>query len=104
MFKEPSNSPFSSGSSLSFAEPFEITLADGSLKPIKAIYDDPFTQQQIGEHVADATEPELYVFGKDMAGLRRGLLCKRVETGELFKLKESQPDGTGNFIFQLSNE
>ena len=83
-----------------FAVP--VTLhAGGTDRVIKAIYDDPYLNAQIGEYEADTSRPRLTCKESDVAGVVRGDTVI-VEGTTYDVLSSPQGDGTGMAMLDLA--
>lgn len=85
-----------------FATPAVFTLADGTVRPaVNVIFDDPRLDAELGEYVAETTDP--FVTGKesDLRGIRRGDMVT-VNGREFDVLSSPRPDGTGMALVRLA--
>lgn len=55
-----------------FACPVTLTLANGAVRVIQGIFDDPYLNTELGEYEADTSRPRLTVKEADVAGVKRG--------------------------------
>lgn len=84
-----------------FATPAFFTLSDGSTRTVNVIFDDPRLDAELGEYVAETTDP--FVTGKesDLAGIERGDIC--AVAGKTYDVLSSErPDGTGMALVRLA--
>lgn len=84
-----------------FAVDVRITLHDGSQRDIKAIFDDPYLEAELGEYRLDTSQPRLTCREQDVSDIKRG---DRVEVGaRTFDIMTgSQSDGTGMASIKLA--
>lgn len=86
-----------------FANTAVIHFETGGSRTIKAIFDDPYLDADIGEYVADTSQPRLNGKEVDFAGVTRGDTV--TVTGETFDiLTNPQADGTGWAIITMARQ
>lgn len=86
-----------------FANTAVIHFQTGGSRTVKAIFDDPYMSAEIGEYVADTSQPRLNGKEVDFAGVTRGDTV--TVTGETFDiLTNPQADGTGWAMFTMARQ
>lgn len=86
-----------------FANTAVIHFQTGGSRTVKAIFDDPYLDADIGEYVADTSQPRLNGKEVDFAGVTRGDTV--TVTGETFDILTSpQADGTGWAIITMARQ
>lgn len=86
-----------------FANTAVIHFKTGGSRTVKAIFDDPYLDADIGEYVADTSQPRLNGKEVDFAGVTRGDTV--TVTGETFDILTSpQADGTGWAIITMARQ
>lgn len=86
-----------------FANTAVIHFKTGGSRAVKAIFDDPYMDANIGEYVADSSKPRLNGKEVDFAGVTRGDTV--TVTGETFDILTSpQADGTGWAIITMARQ
>ena len=86
-----------------FANTAVIHFQTGGSRTVSAIFDDPYLDAELGEYVADTSQPRLNGKETDFAGIRRGDTV--TVTGETFDILTSpKPDGTGWAVIELARQ
>ncbi len=84
-----------------FATPAIITYAAGGTKTANVLFDDPYFNAQLGEYVADASQPRITGKEIDLLSVRRGDSV-RVNGKTYDVLTAPQSDGVGMAIVMLA--
>ncbi len=83
-----------------FAIPAIVVSEKGWTRSIRAIFDAPYYNAQIGEYEADSSEPRLSAKASDLSGVLRGDTVS--VAGQTYDVLASPEfDGTGTAILRL---
>lgn len=86
-----------------FAVQATLRLQDGSERLVRAIFDDPYLNAELGEYELDSTQPRLTCKWGDVQDVTRGDVAE--VSGRVYDVvTNAQPDGTGMAVLALADQ
>lgn len=83
-----------------FADVVTFELADGEVRQITGIFDDPYLNAQLGEYEVDGNQPRFTCAEADAEGIRRKDIM--IRSGKRYSVMEyPNSDGVGVSIIRL---
>lgn len=84
-----------------FAIHATLRLQDGRERVVRAIFDDPYLNAELGEYELDTTQPRLTCKWTDVHDVLRGDVVE-IEGRAYDVVTNAQPDGTGMALLALA--
>lgn len=84
-----------------FASRVQVRLQSGEAREIRAIFDDPYLNTELGEYELDTAQPRLTCKWSDVHDVLRGDVVE-IDGRSYDVITNAQPDGTGMALLALA--